>query len=161
VPSFRTKRGRCHVDDGRLRLDSSLRGQLRRYREGGRRFLWGYVGALLAGFGFLLVELAAGDSRTVLLVCGTAVAVVVVARVVNARRGFTTTDEIPLDAIDHVRPVRGTRGLTRPRFVVGYERDGEQRRRYVMMPSLWLPYGAETFRRAKETFRDAGLAVEE
>jgi hypothetical protein len=29
------------------------------------------------------------------------------------------------------------------------------------MPSLWLSYGDDEFRRAKETFRNADLVVEE
>jgi len=39
--------------------------------------------------------------------------------------------------------------------------DGETKRRYVTMPSLWLSYGDGEFRRAKETFRNADLVVEE
>jgi len=52
-------------------------------------------------------------------------------------------------------------GRTRPRFVVTYEVGGETGRRYVVMPSLWLSYGEAAFRRANETFRNAGVVVVE
>ncbi|MFB6195320.1 MAG: hypothetical protein ABEI80_04050 [Haloplanus sp.] len=160
MPSFRTKRGWCRIDDT-LTLESSLRGQLRRYREGSRLLFWSYVGSLLFVVGFVAVELLAGDLRTVLFATIAAVAVVAVSRGSNYIRGFTTDDEIPVAAITHVTAVEGTTGVTRPRFVVTYEDEGETRHRYVMMPSLWLSYGEDEFRRAKEAFRDAGIPVEE
>jgi len=161
MPSFRTKRGRCHLDDGRLRLESSLRGQFRRYREGNRLLFYTAVAGVLASIGFVVGKLLAGDLRTLLLVGVIAVLVAGIARASNYLRGFTTADDIPLAAIEYVRPVRGTKGLTRPRFVVAYTVDGDTRRRYVMMPSLWLSYGEAEFRRATETFRDAGLTIRE
>jgi len=159
MPSFRTKRGRCHVDGGTLRLESSLRGQFRRYREGGT------VPALLMGGGVvgtvvvLLTQVLAGDWRPLLFGVVAFALLWVVGRVSNWVRGFTDDDEIPLDAIVHVTAVRGTTGLTRPRFVVTYERGDTTKRRYVTMPSLWLSYGDEAFVRAKETFRSAGIDV--
>lgn len=159
MPSFRTKRGRCHLDDGVLRLDSSLRGQLRRYREGSRLFVWAYVFSLLAGVGFVVGELLAGETHRLLLVGGAVAAVVIVSRVGNRLRGFTDAEEIPVERITHVTAERGTKGLTRPRFVVTYGTDGTTNRRYVMMPSLWLSYGEAEFRRAKEAFRNVGIEV--
>lgn len=83
-----------------------------------------------------------------------------VGRLSNFVRGFTDDEEIPLDAISHVTAVPGTSGLTRPRFVVVYERGGTTKRRYVMMPSRWLSYGDNEFKRAKNAFRDAGVEVD-
>jgi hypothetical protein len=54
------------------------------------------------------------------------VVVLALASAVNYWRGFTREDEIPLDERTHVTAVEGSKGLTRPRFVVTYERDGEQ-----------------------------------
>jgi len=161
MPSFRTKRGTCHLDDGILSLESSLRGQFRRYREGNRLLFYTSLLGYLTVVGFVAVELLAGDLRTLLLVGGAAALVVLVARASSYLRGFTRTEEIPLNAVEYVRPVRGTKGLTRPRFVVVYAADGDTRRRYVMMPSLWLSYGETEFRRAVEAFREAGLTVRE
>jgi hypothetical protein len=59
-----------------------------------------------------------------------------------------------------VTATEGTTGLTRPRFVVHYDRDGEREKRYVMLPSLWLDHGEEAFERAKTIFRDVGVPVE-
>lgn len=159
MPSFRTKRGWCHLDGDRLRLESSLRGQFRRYREGNRLLFYTAIAGVLAGIGVVVDKLLAGDLRALLIVGGGAALVAGVARVSNYFRGFTTADEISLAAIEYVRPVRGTKGLTRPRFVVGYAVGGDTRRRYVMMPSLWLSYGDTEFRRATEMFRDAGLTI--
>ncbi|WP_251343880.1 hypothetical protein [Haloplanus halophilus] len=161
MPSFRTKRGRCHLDGEALRIDSSLRGQLRRYREGSRLLFLSYLGLLAVAAGFVLANLLAGDVRTLLLAGGAAAAVVGVARLSNRLRGFGTPDEIPLDAVERVTAVRGRKGLTRPRFVVTYAVDGETRKRYVMMPSLWLSYGEDEFRRATTLFADAGIPVRE
>jgi len=161
MPSFRTKRGRCHLDGDTLRLESSLRGQWRRYREGGRLPALLMAGAVLAPLVVVVSALVTGDTRTLLLFVGVVVGVVVLGRLSNHLRGFTAAEEIPVDAISRVETKRGTKGLTRPRFVVVYDADGETKRRYVMMPSLWLSYGEAEFRRAKETFRDAGIVVEE
>jgi hypothetical protein len=160
MPSFRTKRGRCYLDDETLRLESSLRGQLRRYREGGRLFFWSYVVAMLTMVGVLVGQFLAGETRTLLLTGVAISGTILLARVTNRLRGFTATTEIPVDAIEHVTANPGTKGLTRPRFVVVYDADGETKRRYVMMPSRWLSYGEAEFRRAVATFRDAGIEVE-
>ncbi|WP_049936794.1 hypothetical protein [Haloplanus natans] len=161
MPStFRTKRGRCHLDGDWLRLESSLRGQWRRYREGGRLPALLMAGTVFGVVVILVEALLTGDVRRLLLMAGVVVALVAVARLSNYVRGFTAAEEIPVDAISHVTAKQGTKGLTRPRFVVTYEVSGETKRRYVMMPSLWLSYGADEFRRAKAAFRDAGIAVE-
>ncbi|MFB6108798.1 MAG: hypothetical protein ABEJ82_08175 [Haloplanus sp.] len=160
MPSFRTKRGRCHLDGDALRLESSLRGQLRRYREGNRLLFWSYLLALCFRIGSVGWSLLAGEYRLLLLVAVAALAVVGVGYASNYVRGFTREDEIPVDAIEYVTAVEGTTGLTRPRFVVVYDRAGRTRRRYVMMGSTWLSDGEAEFERAKETFRAAGVRVE-
>lgn len=161
MASFRTKRGRCHLDGDRLRLESSLWGQLRRYWEGNRLLFGAYLVALGAVAGFVVTQALAGEYRRVLLWGGGVVAALGVGLAVNRLRGFTREEEIELDRILRVRAVEGRKGLTRPRFVVAYERDGQVRKRYVMMPSKWLSYGPGEFHRARETFEDAGIPVEE
>jgi hypothetical protein len=160
MPSFRTKRGTCRLGDRTLELESSLGMQLKRYREGNRLLFASLLSVLGAAVGLPVVALLAGDLRLVGLYGGAFLVVSLGARVSNAVRGFTSDDEIPLDAIRKVRAVRGTKGLTRPRFVVRYERDGEEKRRYVMMPSLWLSYGPAEFERARECFEVCDITVE-
>jgi hypothetical protein len=160
MPSFRTKRGRCHVEGDRLALESSIRGQFQRYREGGRLLFWSYVVLTVTAVAYPVYMLAVGEARTVLLWGGAVGGLLMLGYAVNYWRGFTRADEIPLEAITHVTAVTGTRGLTRPRFVVTYRRDGETHHRYVMMPSPFLSYGDAEFERAKETFREAGVHVE-
>jgi hypothetical protein len=160
MPSFRTKRGRCHLDGGTLRIESSCRGYVRRLREGNRVLFWSYVLAMIVAVGTPLSLIVSGDVRGVGFVLGGVVLLVGVARASNSLRGFTSEAEIPLDDVRRVTATTGTQGLTRPRFVVEYDRDGERKKRYVMMPSLWLDYSEETFERAKTVFREAGVPVE-
>lgn len=160
MPSFRTKRGRCHVEDGRLRLESSLRGQMRRYREGSRLLYWSFLVVIVVAIGYPVVLVATGEYRTVLFWGGGVALVLGGGYALNRWRGFTSEDEIPLDAVTHVTANEGRKGLTRPRFVVTYVADGETKRRYVMMPSKFLSYGDDEFERATACFREAGLPVE-
>jgi len=161
MPSFRTKRGRCHLDDGRLRLESSLRGQLRRYREGSRVLFVSYLVVIAVAVGYPIVLVATGEYRTVLYWGGGIALILGVGYAINRWRGFTRDDEIPLDAITHVTAKKGTRGLTRPRFVVTYASDEGTKRRYVMMPSTYLSYGEDEFERGEAAFREVGVPVEE
>lgn len=161
MPSFRTKRGRCHIEGDQLRLDSSFRGQLRRYREGSRLLFASYLVVLAVAVGYPVVLVATGEGETLLFWGAGIVLVLGGAAALNRWRGFTSDDEIPIEAITHVTAERGTRGLTRPRFVVSYVRDGEPKRRYVTMPSTFLSYGEDEFELAKSLFRDAELPVEE
>lgn len=161
MPSFRTKRGRCYLDGGSLRIESSIRGYARRLREGNRLLFWSYVVAMLVAVGTPLTLLLSGESQDLGLILGGVVLVVVIARASTYLRGFTSDEAIPLDDVARVTATTGTTGLTRPRFVVHYDRDGKRKKRYVMMPSLWLDYGEEAFERASAAFREAGIPVEE
>ncbi|RXK50457.1 hypothetical protein [Halorientalis pallida] len=161
MPSFRTKRGRCHLDGDTLRIESSIRGYARRLREGNRLLFWAYVVAMLVAVGTPFSLILWAEYQDLGLVLGGVALVVVLARVGNYLRGFTGDEEIPLEDVARVTATEGTKGLTRPRFVVEYDRNGDHKKRYVVMPSLWLDYGEETFDRAKTAFREAGLPVEE
>lgn len=160
MPSFRTKRGRCHLADGRLRVESSLRGQFERLYEGNRLIFLSYVVVVLVAVGYPVTLLLFGDLRTFGYWTGGVALLVGGAYAVNYWRGFRRDDEIPLADITRIEALEGRTGLTRPRFVVHYDRDGEPRRRYVMMPSSILSYGDDEFEQAKDAFREAGLHVE-
>jgi hypothetical protein len=161
MPSFRTKRGRCHLDGETLRLESSFRGYARRLREGNRLLFWAYVVAMLVAVGTPLSLVLSGEYQNLWLILGGVALVVVIARTSNYLRGFTSDEAIPLGDVVRVTATKGSKGFTRPRFVVHYDRDGKRKKRHVMMPSLWLDYGDEAFERASAAFREAGLPVEE
>jgi hypothetical protein len=160
VDRFRTKRGRCVLTDDELRVESGLLLQARRYWEGNRALLAGY----LAAYGLLVaaaVRVLDREGWTALAVGAGAVAALVVAgRVVNRRRGVTGDERIPLHDVERIEVFEGDDWLTRPRFVVRYWRDGRVKRRYVMMPSGLLSYGESEFERAKRLFRERELPVE-
>ncbi|MDY7081403.1 MAG: hypothetical protein SXQ77_03110 [Halobacteria archaeon] len=153
---FRTKRGRCVIDDESLRLESSFVGYLKRLKEG-NLLIFGSV--LLASI-FVVGAFVLGDLRKFLVGVGIGVSIVVVSYAVNRLRGFTSDDKIDLDAIRRVKAVEGTKGLTRPRFVIEYEKGDKTKKRYVMMPSKWLSYGDDEFEKAKETFQELGVLAE-
>ncbi|MFB6150576.1 MAG: hypothetical protein ABEJ40_02095 [Haloarculaceae archaeon] len=154
--TFRTKRGECRIGDDELVLESSFVGLFRRLYEGNR---WIFAGYVLAVVSPVAVSLTA-EPESVLLWVGGALAVVLVATAVNRARGFTSDGRIPLDAVESVSATGGSKGLTRPRFVVTYRKGGEEKRRYVLMPSKYLSYGDEAFERGKRAFRERGLLDE-
>lgn len=166
VDSFAVKSGSCRFEDGALLFDTSRLGYIRNlyegyWREGGwyRLLFLGYVLAPVFG----LVSLALGYDETGPVAWYVLAAVVVALLGVWAYqrfgRGFTSVDRIPLDAIESVEAVEGTRGLTRPRLVVTYCEGDERRRRYVLLPSTYLPDGEDAFERACAAFRERGFAV--
>jgi len=161
VSSFRTKRGRCVIEDDTLALESSLRGQLARYREGNRLLYWCYVGILLALVGWVGSRLLFGFDQRDLLTVGVIVGLLALARGIAWTRGFTSADTIPVSAIDRVNAIDGAKGVTRPRFIVHYERDGDEKKRYVMMASRFLSYGDDEFETAIAVFREHDIPVVE
>ncbi|ESP88788.1 hypothetical protein [Candidatus Halobonum tyrrellensis] len=164
---FPTKRGECVVGDDAVRIEGSRLGYLRNLRDSYWRsdeawrkavFLGIVVGVPLGA----LNPLFDGVDRFDLYVYGaTAALVAVLAGYQRLVRGFTTTDRIPLSAVREVALVEGTRGVTRPRFVVRYDDDGRERRRYVHMPSPYTPDGGEAVERGRAAFAAAGVGVRE
>ncbi|EMA38087.1 hypothetical protein [Halococcus hamelinensis] len=157
VTSFRTKRGRCVLDNeaGELRLTSSWRGQFRRYYEGNTLV---FVGMVLV-LGYLPVVLISLERRTLLVGLGLLLVLLVGGRLSNYVRGFTSAHRIPLDSVVAIEPIEGS-PVTRPRFVVSYSEAGTVKRRYVMLPSRYLSYTGEEFGEAKSLFRGHDLPVE-
>jgi hypothetical protein len=160
VATFRTKRGRCVLTDDELRIESGVRLQVRRYWEGNRALLAGYLAlyAVLVLAGLRIV--GRGDWRVLVLGVGVVTALVIGGRVLNARRGVTSDDRIPLHDVEAIEAVGGDDWLTRPRFVVRYWSGDGVKYRYVMVPSGLLSYGDSEFDRAAATFREAGIPVE-
>lgn len=163
VDAFETKRGWCVVEDDGLRLQGSTFGYLRNlyggyWQRGSRRqrllFAVTAVGLPLGIVGAVL----SGPSLPALAVALAAyLAFAAYQRVV---RGFSADDWIPLSAIEDVRAVSGSTGLTRPRLVVRYRAAGNERRRYVMLPSRHLPGRGDALERAVALLRERGVPVE-
>lgn len=164
---FPTKRGECVVGDDAIRVEGSRLGSLRNLRDGYWRsddvwrkavFLGTVVGVPLA----VVNPLLDGLDRFDLYVYGAAAALAaLLAGYQRLVRGFTATDRVPRSAVREVALVAGTKGLTRPRFVVRYEDDGRERRRYVQMPSRYTPEGDAALDRARAAFDAAGIDVRE
>ena len=168
IHRFETKRGHCRFEDDALVFDESVRGYVRNLYDGYRRSdeWWGkwvflaYVLAIPIG----LFSLAAGGSEIgdpsltfLALLVGAYGLLYAHQRFV---RGFTNADRIPLDAVTAVSLTRGSKGLTRPRFVVAFEDGDERRRRYVLLPSLYLSHAEETLERAVAGFEERGFDVD-
>ncbi|UPV99690.1 hypothetical protein M0R88_14360 [Halorussus gelatinilyticus] len=160
METFRTKRGRCVLTDDELRLESGLYLQARRYWEGNKPLLAGYI-CLYGALAVAAVRVVrAGDWRAIAVGALAVTVLFVVGRTVNRRRGVGSADRIPLHDVESVAAVEGDDWLTRPRFVVRYWRGGGVKRRDVMMPSGLLSYGESEFERAKRRFRERGIPVE-
>jgi len=160
VATFRTKRGRCVLTDDELRVESGLYLQARRYWEGNKVLLAGYLGLYGALAVAAVRTLRAGDWRAVAVGALAVATLLVAGRAANRRRGVGSADRIPLHDVKSVAAVEGDDWLTRPRFVVRYWRGGGVKERYVMMPSGLLSYADEEFERAERAFREHGLPVE-
>jgi hypothetical protein len=164
VTSFRTKRGRCILDDERLYLSSSWAGQMRRYQEGG--FFGKIMLVSLAALPvIILFNLIMVDGTEVLegfgIGLGLGLGGILLAYLINYFRGFATDRVIQRDAIESFKAVEGSKGVSRPRFILKFEKNGEKRNRYIMMPSKFLSYGEEEFEEAKDKLREEGFEVVE
>ena len=95
----------------------------------------------------------AGD---VLLLAGLLIFLVALL-VLNYLQGFRSPDRIQFDDIEDISSTRGQKGLTRPRLVITYTRNGEQYKRRVNLPSLYTDYGQEAFDSAVEAFDERGF----
>ena len=158
VASFRTKRGRCILDSeaGELRLTSSWRGFFKRYYEGNKLVLGA---ALLFVFGYLPITLLSAGRRTLLVMVGLLLVLIVGGQLSNYVRGFTSARRISSDSVVAIEPIEGW-AATRPRFVVSYAEAGAVKKRYVMLPSRYLSYTSEEFETAKSLFRRHDLPLE-
>ena len=159
MTDFRTRRGNCVVSENGLQLHSSVRGRLKRLAEAHPLRILLYVIIPMYPI-YTVVQYGIADVWPGLAI-GLALAAVYLTfgYGYNYVRGFTYDDTIPRDSITAVKPVRGTKGISRPRFVVVYEREGAEKRRYIQMPSTFLAYGGEEFEKAKEILRSAGLPI--
>jgi hypothetical protein len=72
-------------------------------------------------------------------------------------RGFRSPNSIRLGAIEDVSATRGSKGMTRPRFVIRYSDEGSTYRRRVNLPSLYTSEGEDTYEHAQEAFEKRGF----
>jgi hypothetical protein len=161
MKSFRTRGGQCRITDDVIRLDNSYIGRIKRqYDENTLLSLLWVISIPLWVLYFFMMS----DWETVALGLGIALAVagayLTFGYVYNYVRNFTYDDRIQRDAIEMVKPVEGTTGISRPRFIVTYEQEGERKNRYIQMPSKF-GYGDEEFETAKELFQSVGIPLEE
>ncbi|WP_435179041.1 hypothetical protein [Halorussus sp. AFM4] len=158
--SFRTRRGRCVLTDGELRVESGPVGHGRRYWEGNRPLLAAYLAlyaALAVGAGRVL---ARGDWDALAFGAVAVAAVLIAGRRFKDRRGITRENRIPLYDVEAVEAYPGERRFSPPRLVVRYRRGGTVKRRYVLMPSRALSYADREFEAATRLLRERGVPVE-
>ena len=160
MASFRTRRGRCVLTDDELRIEAGLVSHARRYWEGNRPRLAAYLAVYAALVVAAARVLGRGDWDALAFGVVAVAAVVVAGRRLNARRGVTGDDRIPLHDIEGVEAHEGEGWLSPPRLVVRYWRGGGVKRRYVLMPSRALSYSATEFETARRLLRERGIPVE-
>lgn len=167
VRSFRTKRGRCVVDDTYLHVEESYWGYYRNlyddYWAGGwfgKVVVVGTAFVPLYGLWAAYRLLSEPFGTPALVLGGLVAAFFAFSAYRRVVRGYTSASRIPLRDVRAVRTNRGSKGLTRPRFLVEYDADGATRRRYLMLASLHTPDGEERFEEARRALDAAGLPVE-
>lgn len=158
MTDFRTNRGRCIIDERNVHLTSSIEGQFRRYLEGGPfgYFLVATYFALIVLLGF---QVYMGNSGPVMLGFGIGITIILISRIVNFQRGFVRDRKISKQYVESVSLNEGKKGFTNPRFVIEFEKEGELKKRYVMMPSKIFRYTDEEIEKAKEIFKDEGFEL--
>lgn len=163
--SFPTKTGRCEIDGDALRLVEQPGGNVRTMYDGVLRRgpLWRRLGLVVLYLGLFagLALVVVTAPWTGFVVAAAALALLGVSWYRSRRHGFTDDREIPLDAVDSVVAREGLPMLTRPRFVVRYDDDGERKRRYVLLPSGLYEGTDDAFEAGKRQFERRGIAVEE
>jgi hypothetical protein len=161
MESFRTRGGQCRITDEAIHIDDSYIGRIKRHYDESRLLTLSWLIFPLCILYFFVV----GDRNVYALGLGLGIGLAVgggylaFGYTYNYVRDFTYDDRIPRNAIKTVKPVSGTKGVSRPRFIVKYERDGERKNRYIQMPSKF-GYGDEEFEKAKELFRSEDIPVE-
>lgn len=161
MESFRTRGGQCKITEDTIQIDNSYVGRIKRHYDENRllSLLWVISIPLWALYLFMMDdwEMLALGLGISLAVAG---AYLTFGYLYNYVRDFTYDDQIQRDAIETVKPVEGTKWISRPRFIVKYEQEGERKNRYIQMPSKF-GYGDEEFEKAKELFRSQGIPLEE
>lgn len=155
---FKTRSGQCWITDEAIQIDESYIGRLKRHYDETPLLALSWLIFPL----YVLYLLVFEDWEWDWYVLGLAGAGTYLAfgYASTPVRDFTYDDRIGRDAIETVKPVSGTRGLSRPRFIVKYKRNGERKHRYIQMPSKF-GYGNEEFEKAKKLFRSEGIPLEE
>ena len=161
IDSFRTKRGVARFTGDSVLFEESFIGYFRALYRGywqseyfyRKAIFIGYIFGLLFAIGWTVSAVWAGD---VLLLAGLLIFLVALL-VLNYLQGFRSPDRIQFDDIEDISSTRGQKGLTRPRLVITYTRNGEQYKRRVNLPSLYTDYGQEAFDSAVEAFDERGF----
>lgn len=155
MESFRTRGGQWRITDEAIHIDGNYIGRIKRHYDENKLLTLVWFVLLL----YVLYSLVFGDWEVYSLGLGIAGSYLAFGYVYNYVRDFTYDNRIQRDAIEIVKPVTGTKGLSRPRFIVKYKRDGKRKNRYIQMPSKF-GYGDEEFEKAKELFRIEGIPLE-
>ncbi|WP_433633750.1 hypothetical protein [Halomicrococcus sp. NG-SE-24] len=157
---FRTKRGRCSVSDGVLRIDESYTGQLKRNYEGAKSSLVVFILflAFIVSMVGWSVNIVLNERWVIPYLFGVFAIIAIVAYTIDYLRGFRQVETIPLASIIDVQVVKGTM-WTHPRFIVSYKRDGEPYKRRIRLPSRHFAFTEQEFESAKHLFQTNGVQL--
>ena len=61
--------------------------------------------------------------------------------IVNYFRDFSYDRKIPRNSINKFKIVEETKGLSKPRFIMKFEKNNEEKKRHIIIPSKFLSYG--------------------
>jgi hypothetical protein len=158
--SFRTKTGRCVVEEGRIRIEDDDRGWVATLRDAVTSEAvpaWRRLAVVLFYVTLLTGVVLAGRLLPPWL-SGAVVGLLLAAvawSVYQGRNGAQRSVTIPLSKVERVDPHYGIPLVTRPRFVVRYRSEGGVKHRYLFCPSRL--YGFDSYQRGKDLFEEHGV----
>jgi hypothetical protein len=167
MKSYRIKKGSCLLSSERIMLEETLSGYVSHlldlWRDGDRSSRAAFVVSIFALFfslSFVVNYLVVGSFIRVTFFTAGLLSVLALSEAHMRLYGFTRDKFIEKEDVQSVKFNKGIRWLTCPRFIVNYEEDGEEKKRYVVMPTHLLPGVEEDIDGLKAEFEDLGVEVD-
>lgn len=167
MEEYRIKKGECVFSSDRMMLEETFSGQISHlldlWRHGDRDSRLAFVVSTFAVFfsiSFVASYLVVASFTRVTFLAAALTSVLVLSEAHQRLYGFTREKFIHKEDIESVEFKEGVRWLTCPRFIVNYVEDGEEKKRYVIMPTHLLPGVDEDIEELKEKFQDMEVEVD-
>ena len=167
MDEVRIKKGSCRFGSDRLMIDESLKNYffnfMDMWKQGFLKHKIIFSAAVFTLFFSLSfsfnVMLGATPTQLVFFITALMV-VLLVSKGHSLVHGFTREKVIEWGQIHEVKFNPGMKWVTCPRFIVRYVEDGEERKRYVIMPTHLIPGVDEDIESIKENFEDRDVEVD-
>lgn len=165
MDKIRIKKGEAVFGSEKIMLEESLQGHfsniLDMWREGDRLQKAVFIGTVFLGFfslSFVLNFLLRASIRQIMFFATGLTSVLLIALVHKYLEGFTSEKVIQKENINSASFKPGKKLITHPRFILGYREDGEEKKRYVMMPISLMPGVEKDIEEMKEKLENLDIS---